>query len=142
MASGSIAQVHRATLRHPPAAAPGEPAPPAVVAVKVRHPDVAAIISRDFVVLRVAAEIAGMVPGLSWMRLDESVRQFREPLFEQVDLTREAENLRLFNANFASWRQVSFPKPVEHLVRPAVLVESFEEGSSITGFLQSDDPQV
>jgi aarF domain-containing kinase len=130
--------VHRATLRHPRASEDGTDAP-AVVAVKVRHPNVASIISRDFAVLRVLAELAGMLPGLSWMRLDESVRQFREPLFEQVDLTREASNLKLFNANFASWRQVSFPRPIEHLVQPAVLVETFEEGSSISTFLQTDD---
>lgn len=138
VASGSIAQVHRATLRYPSLGADGA-AGVSVVAVKVRHPDVAEVISRDFTVLRVAAEIAGVVPGLAWMRLDESVRQFREPLFEQVDLSREASNLRLFNANFASWRDVSFPKPIEHLVQPAVLVETFEEGSSIANFLKTDD---
>ena len=136
MASGSIAQVHRATLRHPPG---GPGAAPEVVAVKVRHPDVAEVISRDFTVLRVAAEIVGVLPGLAWMRLDESVRQFREPLFEQVDLSREASNLQLFNANFKSWRQVSFPRPFEHLVQPAVLVETFEEGCSIAQFLMTDD---
>ena len=136
VASGSIAQVHRATLRHPPG---GPGAAPEVVAVKVRHPDVAEVISRDFTVLRVAAEIVGVLPGLAWMRLDESVRQFREPLFEQVDLSREASNLQLFNANFKSWRQVSFPRPFEHLVQPAVLVETFEEGCSIAQFLMTDD---
>ena len=137
VASGSIAQVHRAKLRHPPVGGAGSQTE--VVAVKVRHPDVAEVISRDFTVLRVAAELAGVLPGLAWMRLDESVRQFREPLFEQVDLSREASNLRLFNANFASWRQVSFPKPIEHLVQPAVLVETFEEGASIAKFLQAED---
>jgi|APGre2960657444_1045066.scaffolds.fasta_scaffold00977_7 aarF domain-containing kinase len=148
VASGSIAQVHRATL------VPGirsdlvsdmtgrGPSAPDVVAVKVRHPGVATIIARDFAILRVLAEGAGVLPGLSWMRLDESVRQFREPLFEQVDLTREACNLRLFNANFAAWRRVSFPRPIEPLVQPAVLVESFEEGMSISTFLQADDPQL
>jgi len=145
VASGSIAQVHRAVLASPPA--PLLPrrrraAQSQVVAVKVRHPGVATIINRDFTILRVLAELAGTLPGLGWMRLDESVRQFREPLFEQVDLTREASNLRAFNANFAAWRRVSFPVPVEGLVRPAVLVESFEEGISIREYLQADDPEL
>jgi aarF domain-containing kinase len=142
--------VHRATLRHPPPAAPGARSgrvagdawSPEVVAVKVRHPDVATIISRDFAILRVIAELTGALPGMAWLRLDESVRQFREPLFEQVDLTREACNLRLFNQNFASWRQVSFPKPIDHLVQPAVLVETFEEGASISKFLETDNAYV
>ena len=159
VASGSIAQVHRATLRprHAALAAGGKlaaasvsrggardayPERGEVVAVKVRHPDVATLIARDFAILRVLAEVTGAMPGLAWMRLDESVRQFREPLFEQVDLTREADNLRLFNANFAKWRNVSFPKPIEPLVKPEVLVETFEEGTSITQFLATDDVHV
>ncbi len=144
VASGSIAQVHRATLAPGVRTeqTPGSWTASEVVAVKVRHPSVAAIIARDFTILRLLAEAAGVLPGLAWMRLDESVRQFREPLFEQVDLTREALNLRSFNANFASWRRVSFPRPIEPLVQPAVLVESFEEGTSISKFLQADDPQV
>jgi len=145
VASGSIAQVHRATL--------ARPCPPRrrrlhgesevqTVAVKVRHPRVAELIQRDFAILRVLAELAGVLPGLSWMRLDESVRQFRVPLFEQVDLTVEASNLRAFNANFAAWRRVSFPVPVEHLVAQSVLVESFETGDSISAFMSAPDAQV
>jgi aarF domain-containing kinase len=145
VASGSIAQVHRAVLAPAFVAAHveggGKP-PPAVVAVKVRHPSVDTIIARDFAILRLLAEAAAWVPGLRWMRLDESVRQFREPLFEQVDLSREAHNLRVFNKNFAAWRRVSFPVPVDPLIAPSVLVESFEEGQSIAAFMQGGDPQL
>lgn len=145
VASGSIAQVHRATLIPDSTGADvvrlGRRTPD-FVAVKVRHPGVANLISRDFAILRVIAELAGVLPGLAWMRLEDSVRQFREPLFEQVDLSREAHNLRLFNQNFASWRHVSFPRPIDTLVQPAVLVETFEQGSSISNFLQADDPEV
>ena len=151
VASGSIAQVHRATLAAPPGSGArrragalrrGQGGGDTVVAVKVRHPGVATIINRDFAILRMLAELAGTVPGLAWMRLDESVRQFREPLFEQVDLTREAANLRAFNENFRAWRRVSFPVPVEHLVTPAVLVESFEQGASIRDYLTADDAEL
>lgn len=175
VASGSIAQVHRATLR-PGFAVPSKPRPfylelvaprdkgTLEVAVKVRHPRVADIIARDFAILQFAADIAGargepadtrtdtlippfcapfppspahpagasrtraapqpcdtsphlpptphtptptpagIFPGLGWMRLDESVRQFRAPLFEQVDLRQEAQNLATFNSNFKSWK--------------------------------------
>ena len=142
VASGSIAQVHRARLHPAFVASRAVAGCPDVVAVKVRHPRVDTIITRDFAILRVVAELAGMLPGIRWMRLDESVRQFREPLFEQVDLSREAHNLRVFNHNFASWRRVSFPRPIEPLVTPAVLVESFEEGVSISTFMQGGDPQL
>ena len=114
VASGSIAQVHRARLNPAFVASRAVVGSPDVVAVKVRHPRVHTIITRDFAILRVVAELAGMLPGIKWMRLDESVRQFREPLFEQVDLSREAANLRVFNHNFASWRRVSFPGPLSH----------------------------
>lgn len=70
VASGSIAQVHRAILR-PGFALPRKPrpfllelfAPPdkgtLEVAVKVRHPRVADIIARDFAILQFWADLAG-----------------------------------------------------------------------------------
>jgi aarF domain-containing kinase len=66
------------------------------------------------------------------LRLDESVRQFGAPLKEQLDLSMEAGNLKRFNANFRGWKSLSFPVPIEPLVAPDVLVETFEEGRLIS----------
>ncbi|MCH82572.1 putative serine/threonine-protein kinase abkC-like, partial [Trifolium medium] len=132
VASGSIAQVHRATLK---SRYPGKQAKPLVVAVKVRHPGVGESIRRDFAIINTAAKISMFIPALKWLRLDESVQQFAVFMMSQVDLAREAAHLNRFIYNFRSWKDVSFPKPVYPLVHPAVLVETYEKGESVSHYV-------
>ncbi|KAL7130166.1 hypothetical protein ABFS83_13G115200 [Erythranthe nasuta] len=132
VASGSIAQVHRASVR---SRYHGREMKPMLVAVKVRHPGVGESIKRDFAIINVVAKISGFIPALKWLRLDESVQQFAVFMMSQVDLAREAANLSRFLYNFRSWKDVSFPKPVYPLVHPAVLVETFEHGESVAHYV-------
>ncbi|XP_050214188.1 uncharacterized protein LOC126665423 [Mercurialis annua] len=133
VASGSIAQVHRASLRF---RYPGQKQKiPMVVAVKVRHPGVGESIRRDFEIINLVAKISNFIPTLNWLRLDESVQQFAVFMMSQVDLAREAAHLSRFIYNFRSWKDVSFPKPIYPLVHPAVLVETYEQGESVSHFV-------
>ncbi|KAI3906217.1 hypothetical protein MKW92_046398 [Papaver armeniacum] len=132
VASGSVAQVHRATLRF---CYPGQKIKPISVAVKVRHPGVGEAIRRDFVIINTVAKISTLVPTLKWLRLDESVQQFAVFMMSQVDLAREAAHLSRFIYNFRRSKDVSFPKPLYPLVHPAVLVETYEHGESVSHFV-------
>ncbi|CAN6552946.1 unnamed protein product [Malus baccata var. baccata] len=132
VASGSIAQVHRATLRF---RYPGQQMKPIVVAVKVRHPGVGESIRRDFSIINLVAKISTFIPALKWWRLDESVQQFAVFMMSQVDLAREAAHLSRFIYNFRRWKDVSFPKPVYPLVHPAVLVETYEQGECVSHYV-------
>ncbi|PIN09160.1 putative unusual protein kinase [Handroanthus impetiginosus] len=132
VASGSIAQVHRASLR---SRYRGRQMKPILVAVKVRHPGVGESIRRDFEIINVAAKISNYIPALNWLRLDESIQQFAVFMMSQVDLAREAAHLSRFIYNFRRWKDVSFPKPVYPLVHPAVLVETFEQGESVSRYV-------
>ncbi|KAK7319594.1 hypothetical protein RJT34_04317 [Clitoria ternatea] len=132
VASGSIAQVHRASLKY---RYPGQQAKPLVVAVKVRHPGVGESIRRDFAIINLVAKSSKFIPALKWLRLDESVQQFAAFMMSQVDLAREAAHLSRFIYNFRRWRDVSFPKPVYPLVHPAVLVETYENGESVSHYV-------
>lgn len=117
VASGSIAQVHAATLSaHGAALVGGGAEPGARVAVKVRHPGVSELMHRDFILMQRAALACSRLPALREMRLEESIRQFGGPLKEQLDLSMEAEHLQRFNANFRSWDNVKFPVPLYPLV--------------------------
>lgn len=140
VASGSIAQIHRATLKDRPDSNSNKKKkrdqhPVKHVAVKVRHPGVGESIKKDFLLINFMAKVSNAVPGLSWLRLDESVRQFAVFMMSQVDLSREASNLHRFRHNFRRWRHVSFPEPLYPLVHPAVLIESFENGESVSRFV-------
>ncbi|KAL0927667.1 hypothetical protein M5K25_001865 [Dendrobium thyrsiflorum] len=132
VASGSVAQVHRASLR---VRHPVQKSNHAVVAVKVRHPGVGESIRRDFALISLVAKVSNFMPGLKWLRLDESVQQFAVFMMSQVDLAREAAHLSRFIYNFRSWKDVSFPKPLYPLVHPAVLVETYELGESVSHYV-------
>lgn len=94
---------------------------------------------KDFELMIRACRLASYLPGLSDLRLEESIRQFQGPMNEQLDLTWEARNLQRFISNFKWWRNVSFPTPLYPLVRPSVLVETFEEGDSISRLVRQPD---
>ncbi|KAK7257247.1 hypothetical protein RIF29_31086 [Crotalaria pallida] len=132
VASGSIAQVHRATLKYN---YPGQQTKPVVVAVKVRHPGVSEAIRRDFIIIKTVAKITCSFPHLKWLRLDESIQQFAVFMMSQVDLSREAAHLSRFIYNFRRWKDVSFPVPLYPLVHPSVLVETYEQGESVLHYV-------
>ncbi|KAH9610681.1 hypothetical protein KSS87_003690, partial [Heliosperma pusillum] len=136
VASGSIAQVHRAVVRH---RYPRQTIKPIEVAVKVRHPGVGESIRRDFAIINAVAKVSTYIPTLKWLRLDESVQQFAVFMLSQVDLAREAAHLNRFIYNFRRWKDVSFPKPLYPLVHPAVLVETFEHGESVAHYVDGYD---
>lgn len=133
VASGSVAQVHRATLKYK---YPGQKIKPIVVAVKVRHPGVGEAIRRDFMIINFVAKISRLIPTLKWLRLDESIQQFAVFMMSQVDLSREAAHLSRFIYNFRRCKDVSFPKPLYPLVHPSVLVETFEQGESVLHYVE------
>jgi aarF domain-containing kinase len=132
VASGSIAQIHRAVLKKPPGNGP-----PITVAVKVRHPKVHDLLQRDFVIIRYLANISTMLPGLKHLQLDKTVQHFAAFMTRQVDLTLEAAHLQRFIYNFRKSKDVSFPTPIYPLVHPTVLVETYEEGLSVSKYVNS-----
>ncbi|XP_062077908.1 uncharacterized protein LOC133782592 [Humulus lupulus] len=138
VASGSVAQVHQATLKY---RYPGQQIKPVVVAVKVRHPGVGEAIRRDFTIISCVAKISMFIPALKWLRLDESIQQFSVFMMSQVDLSREAAHLSRFIYNFRKCRDVSFPRPLYPLVHPSVLVETFEQGENVLRFVDELEGQ-
>ena len=120
LASGSIAQIHRATLKG------GEP-----VAVKVRHPKVVARIVTDFALMGLVADVTAKVPFLAWLNLKSSVSQFSGTMVAQTRLDVEGEHLDRFNWNFGaeSWRDCAFPR----VIRPTVTTPAATPGAAPAG---------
>jgi len=153
VASGSIAQVHRAvlskegarrarrvprggTLLSPTYREAATFCEGASVAVKVRHPGVSEIMERDFALMQRGATLLSLLPGDAGPLLKESLMQFGAPMREQLDLRCEAEHLHRFAENFKWWSGVRFPLPAARpLVASDVLVESFEEGRHISHYV-------
>eukprot|EP00198_Chlamydomonas_reinhardtii_P013171 XP_001702508.1 predicted protein [Chlamydomonas reinhardtii] len=102
LASGSIAQIHVATLSEKGAALVGGGATAgATVAVKVRHPGVTGIMHRDFILMQRAAALCSRLPGLAELRLEVSTDVLVES-FEEGDLiTRYVRSPHRHNAMLA-----------------------------------------
>jgi len=136
-ASGSIAQVHKAKLSSRGAERinmkAGIP-----VAVKVCHPGVEDRLFQDFNILLGLADMASEY----WdaLFITESVNQFKGPIFEQLNLEKEAEHLNRFHKNFKRNRDVSFPKPLYPYVSSNVLVETFEDGHAFADMFEKEHP--
>jgi len=129
MASGSIAQVHKAQLLD------GR-----VVAAKVRHPKVAERIDMDFRLMGCLAGWCDLWPALRWLHIKDSVSQFSHTMAAQAHLHVEAHHLEVLNHNFRSFEGVRFPKPI--FASNALILETFESGRIVTTVLDEFDEQA
>ncbi len=108
LASGSVAQVHVATLRAGSRGCGGssgrrsstDASAGLPVVVKVLHPGVAKRIAQDFRILGPIAEWAGRLKALKGLSLKESVSQFSATMTAQADLRVEAVHAQRFADNF------------------------------------------
>jgi glutamate-1-semialdehyde 2,1-aminomutase len=133
VASASIAQVHRATLRS------GEE-----VAVKIRRKNVRRQMMRS---LRFMSGMTGLmsrvVPAMRRMHAKERMSEFRRLLAEQLDFQIELHNLEQLRRNFLKHEYIGTPQPYPELCNEAVLVMEFVEGVRALDFEQIDvSPKV
>jgi aarF domain-containing kinase len=127
--SGCIAQVYRGNLKKD-----GTP-----VAVKVLHPNIERKVRLDMQLLGYLAATLDSFPRLEMLSLGDTCRQFMDVMRLQLDLSIEAENLRVFRKLFKNDTWAQFPRPVDSLVSRHVLVEEFMEGRPIKEFAKLSD---
>lgn len=119
--SGTIAQVHLATLR-----SNGQE-----VAVKVCHPNIEDRISHDLILMAIGSEVINLVPAFKAMNLPEEISQFSRIMRTQVDLRYEAYTLGHLSRNFSTWTEVFVPIPIYPIVSRRILAQTFAHGTSI-----------
>ena len=136
IASGSIAQVHLATIK-PNAQDASEKKRDSFVAVKVRHPNVARLIDMDFRLMSILANIIDCIPGFGWLRIKSSIEQFSHTMAAQAHLNVEAHHLEVLNYNFRDWGDVGFPQPI--FACSKVIIETFEEGKICSTIIDQYD---
>ncbi|HUQ02430.1 MAG TPA: AarF/UbiB family protein, partial [Kofleriaceae bacterium] len=120
VASASVAQVHRATLRS------GEE-----VAVKVRRPGLDELVRFDLSVMRFFARVIALWPTARLFAPVESVDEFGRAIRAQIDLRIEADNNRRFTQHFASDADVGFPVLHPELCTKGILTMSFVRGVKV-----------
>lgn len=98
IASGSIAQVHLATLRN------GMP-----VALKVQRPDVEQKIESDISILRCIGRVAAKVRFFRSVPLQDVVAELSHAIVAQLDFEHEAERYALFRQRLEGYEYVKIP---------------------------------
>lgn len=112
--------------------------PTAAVAIKILHPHVEKLISRDLAIMSFFARILTLFPGMQWLSLHEEVHVFGQMMYEQLDLRYEAENLANFERNFSRRNlPVTFPRPLKMWSTKDVLVEEYQNALSLEDFLKN-----
>lgn len=120
LASASIAQVHRATLKDG-----------TEVVIKVRKPGVDSTLQADLAFLLVASKLIEFInPGISSLSLANIVSDIRESMLDELDFRKEAQNL--INFRDFLWKNnvvdATAPEPFLEFSRERVLTMEFFRG--------------
>ena len=92
LASASMSQVHRATLKT------GED-----VVVKIQRPGIKEVIESDIKVMKYLAEVLSKrIPSLKSLDPRGLVRNFEESIMRELDFVHESVSIQRFNANFSN----------------------------------------
>ena len=122
MASGSVAQVHRATLHDGTA-----------VVVKVLHDGVEHRVLEDLELMEaIATFLEHEDPESAQLRPTVIVGEFSQMLHDAIDLSQELRNLQRFAMNFAHEPDIVIPTPYPELSRRRVLTMSLISGAPFT----------
>lgn len=122
LASASLGQVHRATLRD------GRP-----IAVKVQRPDILGQVLAD---LNVLDEITAFIDHHTTVgrryEFAPMIHEFRKALMEELDYEIEANHLRTLKKNMAEYPRIFVPAPIESYISKRVLTMEYVRGIKVT----------
>lgn len=128
LATASIGQVHRATLRTDDGVVD--------VAVKVQRPNVSATVARDLEILHfMAAAMERAIPETKIYSPCAMVQQFDRSITAELNFTIEAENAERFAQNFAGDEMLRFPIPYKQASSKHVLTLEYFDGKKIDSAL-------
>jgi ubiquinone biosynthesis protein len=136
-ASGSIAQVYRATTR------PTANRPSCRVVVKVKRPDIEDTTKLDMIILAWIAEVAErFVPELKAYQPAVIAEEFEQTLLREMDFINEAATVERFNEAMGEDANFRVPKVFWELTGPAVLTLEEMQGISLRTLLAGDDDGI
>jgi len=124
LAAASIAQVHRAELRHDDG--------PKSVCVKVQRPNIAGTVARDVELLHTLARfVERSIPESHIYQPCALVNQFDTAITTELDFSLEADHAKRFADNFNGHAHALFPKIFKQASTKRVLTMEFLEGDKV-----------
>lgn len=122
LASASIAQVYRATLKN------GEK-----VVLKVKRPHIEQVIQSDLLIMKdLALFLTTYFEFADHLSLLQAVQIFEKSLLKELSFVHERENIERFASYFKENKDIYVPKVYPYLSNNQILCMEFIEGAKIT----------
>lgn len=113
IASASIAQVHRATLK-------GKP-----VVLKFKRPGIEVAIKEDLALIRSGASILSLIPNFGMEAVMPWLNEFEKGLLTELDFRQEIQNISFFRDMYRDRDDVQIPRPYSKLSSDDVIVMDY-----------------
>jgi ubiquinone biosynthesis protein len=122
LAAASLAQVHRAVLREN-----GQP-----VAVKVQRPRIRQVIETDLSIMEmVAQQLDERMEAVRIYDLPNLVREIKKGLLRELDFSREARHMKIFQKNLAGEEGFYIPRLFDTYSTSQILTMELVEGTKL-----------
>jgi ubiquinone biosynthesis protein len=122
LATASLGQVHRATMRDG-----------LFVAVKVQRPDVQDTVPKDLEVLaEIAASVDNHTSAGPQFKFAEMIAEFRKAMLAELDYRNEASNLKTLGRQLQSFDAIVVPRPIDSFTTGRVLTMDYVSGTKVT----------
>jgi predicted unusual protein kinase regulating ubiquinone biosynthesis (AarF/ABC1/UbiB family) len=127
-AAASLGQVHKAVLHDG-----------SMVACKLQYPDMASTVEADLRQLKLAMAVYHRMDGA--IKQEDIFQELQERLREELDYTREAAQMRLYEAMLGNEDMVHVPSPVPGYCTKRLLTMTWLDGRPLMRRLEEDPPQ-
>ncbi len=122
MASGSIAQVHHASLKNKSQ----------FIAVKVQKPNIEIIIQKELNTLSRVVFLLSKLKVLRRYHLPKIINDFTHYIMRELDFRLESQHIQKIQNNFQTNKQIVLPKVYNALTTRKILVMQYLKGKQIT----------
>lgn len=124
LASGSIAQIHRALLFD------GTP-----VVIKVQRPDIEEKFRIDIDILNYIAQYASKIPTLkSQFRNSNPIKALSNEIYKELDFKNELSNIKQFEKNFEGNADIYIPRSYPSYSTGKILTMEYIQGIKVTDY--------
>ena len=102
------------------------------VAIKVNRPNISFVVQRDLLILsRTLRLLRGIIDNFIYVSVENVIRDFSARIYDEIDYTKEASNLKRIRKNIVEREGVIIPNVLDELSGKEVMVMEYIPGTKI-----------